>query len=471
MSRFGATKRAAATYIVLAGAQRGVSLLILPFITHVMSPTDYGAASTLTASALLLTATIATPLTQLIIRAAARDDEDGPALLRVAGTYCYVIVPVAMALVAALFAVFGPQFLGVSAEIWAIEILAIGFQPAATVFALWVAQGRQELRRFIWLSTTSIFVLAVTKMVFVVWLKLGVLGWVVSDLASAVLAAIVAMLLVRLPRATVSRQHVRHALSFALPLIPHSVSFWALVFLSRPAMASVSTLEQVGLFSFGLNLAQLAGLVLTEMNRGVLVRYSRESFPAPTHETFGPVRWQLVAAFAVPAVVGCGVAVTGRWILAEPYWQSFPLTGVLLVGQAAFGLYLIPMNYLTQTAGLPRYSVFASGAGAALVFFFTFAFGHRGAIAVAYVTVAGFLLMAVAALVLARANKLNVSWKSWLRNSPEICLAALSLACSVAALQLAAASTASWILAGISLTLVLGAALITIWEPKISSTR
>ena len=74
MARFGVTGRAAATYITLAGLQRGVSLLILPFVTRVMPVSDYGAASTLSAAAVLVTSLMAAPQTQLIVRAAARND-------------------------------------------------------------------------------------------------------------------------------------------------------------------------------------------------------------------------------------------------------------------------------------------------------------------------------------------------------------------------------------------------------------
>lgn len=116
--------------------------MILPFISHSMSPSEFGAASMLTASALLVTAIVAQPLVQLIIRAAARGEDDGPALLRVMGLYCYVVLPVAVGLVAAGLALFVPQFLGVTGHIWTIELLAIGFQPAASVFGLWVAQAR-----------------------------------------------------------------------------------------------------------------------------------------------------------------------------------------------------------------------------------------------------------------------------------------------------------------------------------------
>lgn len=462
MARFGKTGRAAGTYIVLAGLQRGISLLILPFVTHAMSPSEFGAASMLAAASLLLTAVIASPLIQVIIRAAARGEDDGPALLRIAGTYCYFVVPLTVALIAGAVSLFH-QILGVAGYIWGIELLAIGFQPAAGVFALWVAQARQDLPRFVWLSTTSVLVTAGSKLVLVVLLKLGVLGWVISDLLSAILSGVLALFLVRLPHAQVRSNHIGYLLKFTLPLIPHSVAFWALASLSRPAMAVVSTLDQVGLLSFGVGLAQVAGLVLAESNRAALPRYSRETFPSPTSETREPVRWQLIAAFVVPAVIGSGVAVFGQLLFAEAFWPSFFLTGVLLVGQAALGLYLIPMNYLTQTAGLPKYSGLASGAGATVILSLILALGHRyGAVGVAFITAAGYVTMAAVALILTWTHKLDIAWGAWRANWPELTFAAGSLVCSVAALASPLNSSMRWILTGVCIVLAVGATALTV---------
>ncbi len=435
--------------------------MILPFISHSMSPSEFGAASMLTASALLVTAIVAQPLVQLIIRAAARGEDDGPALLRVMGLYCYVVLPVAVGLVAAGLALFVPQFLGVTGHIWTIELLAIGFQPAASVFGLWVAQAREDLRRFVWLSSTSVLVTAISKLVMVVGLNMGIAGWVLSDLISAIISALLAFSLIRIPRAQVRSEHIRYTLRFSLPLVPHSASLWALASLSRPAMAAVSSLEQVGLLSFGLQLAQIAGLILTETNRAVLPGYSRETFPAPTARTLGPVRWQLLAALSVPAFVGCGVAMAGQWIFAETYWSSFFLTGILLVGQAAFGLYLIPMNYLTQTAGLPKYSSLASGAGATLILLAILVLGRTyGAVGVAYATSAGYFAMAAVAMLLTWTHGLEVNWRSWLFGWRELLIASVALACAIAGLVAPVGSTTSWSMSGVSLTLLMGAALL-----------
>lgn len=457
----GKAKRAAAIYIVLAGLQRFVSLLILPFVTHAMSPDEYGGASVLSAASVLLISVVATPLIQLVVRATARGGDAGPSLIKLAGTYCYLVLPGVVTVVAGLVWLLVPSFLGAAGYLWAIELMAIGLQPAASVFALSVAQASEDLFRFVCISATSVLVTAASKLVLVVVLHQGVLGWVISDLLSAIVSSAIAMLLVRLPRAQLKSEHLRYVLRFILPLIPHTASLWALTSLSRPALAAVSTLEQVGFLSFGLNLAQLAGIILLEVNRAVLPRFSRERFPAPTQETFGPVRWQLVGAFAVPAIVGVGVAAVGPLIFSSAFWPSFRLTGILLIGQAALGLYVIPMNYLTQTGGATRFSAVCSGTGAALILLSILAFGGRyGAIALAYATVAGYLTMALLATLLLFVHKFDIVWGSWIASWPEGGLAALALAAAVLALACPVGDAAGRALAAVALVLSLGSVLL-----------
>lgn len=459
VSPLGGTRRVAVTYLLLAGLQRGVSLLILPFISRVMSPSEYGAASMLTASAVIVVAIMAGPLDALVFHTLPRGGEEAPPRLRVTGLYCYIVLPVTGAVISAGFALFVPTFLGVAGWVWAIEILAVGFQPAMTVFALPMVQAGQDLRKFVWLASTSILTLAISKMLLVVVWKLGVTGWVLSDLISAAIAAILAIVLVRPPRAQISADVARAVTAFAVPLIPHKVSSWAIASLSRPALALVSTLSQVGLLSLGLNVASTVTLVITEINRSVQPRYSQETFPAPTHHTFGPVKWQIILSLSVPAGVGAGLALIGQWIFAEPFWPSFALTGILLVGQAAFGIYPIVTNYLVLTAGIPKYTAFATGAGALVIFGSILIFGRSyGAIGVAVATAVGYVVMAAVAVLLTRVAKLEITWRAWAMCWPEIALGAAALLCSVVALSQAVGSQASHGLALASLFLLVCAA-------------
>jgi O-antigen/teichoic acid export membrane protein len=257
----------------------------------------------------------------------------------------------------------------------------------------------------------------------------------------------------------VTRDHVRAVARFAVPLIPHHASFWAISSLSLPALASVSTFAQVGLLSVGLSVASTASFVTFEINRAVQPRYSSETFPAPTQNTYTPVRWQVVLAVAVPAAIGAALTLVGQWIFAEPYWPSFALTGVLLVAQAAYSLYPIAINYLVLTAGLPQYSALATGTGAAVILGAIFILGRDyGAVGVAYATTAGYLTMATVAIMLTRLTKLDISWRAWAKCWPDFAVGAAALASSVAALSCPVGSAPGRIFAVGCIVLLLGAA-------------
>ena len=460
MTQSGSTKRVAAVYLLLAGLQRGVSFLILPFITHALSPAEYGAASILTYSTLLLLAVFA-PVEMLVFRAAARGDEDGPSLIRATGIYCFAILPLFVAPAAIAVALLVPELFGLDGRIWAIELLAVGFLPAATSFALPYFRARHDLRRFAILALASVTTTAVSKVLFVVVWKHGVLGWAVSDLVSAVVSAIFAIALVRLPRVSVNSGHIRAAFQFCAPLIPHRASFWALTSLSRPTLAAVSTLAQVGLLSFGLSLASVAYTILTEINQAVQPHFARETLPAPTAETRGAVKWQLVLAFTVPAVIGAVLALTGSFVFAKDYWPSFAITGILLGGQAFIGLYVVLMNYLVLTAGHSTLGTIASVPGAVVILVGILALGGPlGARGAALATLGGFVVMAAVALLLTKRLKLEIRWSEWSTHVPAVAVSVASLAFGVASLSMPIASRSA--IASAALCLILSAIALSI---------
>lgn len=455
MKLLGKTGHAASVYILLAGLQRGMPLIILPFISQVMPPAEYGKASMLTASSLLLTTVLAQPLDSLVFRSAARNDDASPAMLRLTCLYCYAFIPSVGLLSAGTVALLIPDFLGVNGHIWAIELAAVGFLPAMTCFALPVVQATQDLRRFACLASTSIFFMAASKIALVIVWPLGVTGWVISDLISGIASASVALLLVRPMRAAITSTHVRSALRFAVPLVPHKASFWAIASLSRPVMAAVSTLTQVGLLSLGWNIASVANLVLSEINRASMPQYSRESFPAPSNATLVTVRVQLALALAVPAVVGSFVALLGQLVFPPSYWPAFAVVGILLIGQASYGLYLVPANYQVQTAGSTKPVAFASSAGAALMLVLLLMVGRsHGAIGAACAITIGFASMLLIALLLSHLLKLDVRWKSWGRCWPELASGGTALAVSVAAVSSPVGSTSGMFLGGFTLVMV-----------------
>lgn len=459
----GTTGRAAVLYVLLATMNRAVAMLILPFVTHVMSPAEFGAASTVGSATMVLISVLAMPLDTLVVYAAPRPGDEPRGLVRVAGLYCYYLFPLASLVPAAIFGLFVPELLGIPGKIWAIEIIAIGMMPALSTYALPMVKVTRELKKFVWLAAVSTATVAISKMIFLVVLRMGVLGWVLSDLISSALAGVMAMVLVRPPRVRITRDHIKRVAAFAIPLIPHTLAVWAMIPLSRPALAMVSTLEQVGLLAAGLTVITPVIMFRGELNRALQPRFSQEVFPAPTEQTFTAVRWLMVSTCAMPAAAGCALVFLGPWIFAEAFWPAFNLTGILLLAQAAAGIYTFAINYLILTAGISNRTSIASASGAAVLTAAIFGFGSRyGAMAVACGMLGGQLVMATVAVLLTRVAKLGIAWSAWRRCWPEILASATALALSVAALAEPARSVGAGVLALISLLLLAAAGLLLV---------
>jgi hypothetical protein len=80
---------------------------------------------------------------------------------------------------------------------------------------------------------------------------------------------------------------------------------------------------------------------------------------------------------------------------------------------------------------------------------------------VAYASSAGYAAMAIVALIVTTAHKLDIAWRSWIPNWPEFTLAVAALASSVAALALPVGSALGWGFTAASLLLVPGALILS----------
>lgn len=425
-----------AAYVVLAGFQRGVPILLLPFVTRILSATEYGAASILAAVNLFLGVVLGAALEVGVYRwGARRDDPESPALLHGGQVYVYVILPLASCLAAIGLLLVDQEIVSVHSSYWALETAAAGLLPAAGGFALPLLRATGRFSRAIVVGATTGAAAVIAKIVLLLVMDDAVLAWVVSDVLAAAVSYVVAVSLARVPATRVTRPVLRQLFGFVTPLLPHRVAFWSLSSLSRPALAVVGSLVAVALYSLALNIAAIAALVLAEVNRTVAPNYSREHFPAPTSRTHVVARMQVILAFATPAVTGALVAVGAPVLIGQEFTGALPMVGVLLLSQIAYGIYVVPMNYITYTAGRTSLSWIASTAGAVLIFAAIFRWGDSlGLQFLAWTTVAGYVVMAISAFAIAARMGLEIRWRSICPSLPNLVLACAATAASVASL-------------------------------------
>jgi O-antigen/teichoic acid export membrane protein len=183
-----------------------------------------------------------------------------------------LLVAVAAGALAALLLPFGAHIAAITELprpwLWVALCVATGQAVTLAMLALQQAAAR-PVAYAIMQVTQAVLVSLVT-----LWLVVGAAqdwrGPVRAQLLGALLFAAASLVLfVRggFLRVTVSREHVRHALSFGLPLVPHVLAAVAIQAIDRLIITHHSGLAQTGVYTLGYQLGMVIGLLEDSFNR------------------------------------------------------------------------------------------------------------------------------------------------------------------------------------------------------------
>lgn len=430
-------RRAAIAYTALGVLQRGLALLLLPLLTRAMSVADFGAASLLMVGNLLLVVVFGASMDQAVLHATARESEDLEhcGVLRAARIWLLYIVPPTGLALGALAWFTSASFLGVSGQLWAIEIAAAGMGTFAISYAAPRLRVQRRIRAYAVLTVVTVLGTVGFRILLVVVFQFGALGWAISDIVTACLTLIAATTIVGRRDVPAVPARATALVRFALPLLPMSLSLWAMTSLNRPLAALVLSFRDIGLFSAAASAAGAALIICVELNRALQPEYARENLPAPMRNTAASMRIQLLAGVVI-AVLACLLTpLFVRVVLPAPFASIEPTLAILSVIPVFWTVWAIANNITVFTARDTRWSWLGTSTGAAVLAAATLPLGSAlGIDGVAIATVVAYGAMSVTALITLRALRLDVSLRkgglnaSWIvPSSAALVLAAVPL--------------------------------------------
>lgn len=407
-------RRAAAVVTALGVLQRGLLFLLLPFVARAMSVEEYGIVSIMAVGLSLTSAIVGAPVEAAVTRGSADASPtsvDG-AMLSAARTLLLIPIPAIGIVVAVLISLSDGTFLEVPAPLWALEIAAATTSAFALSYASPRLRALRELHRYIVLALVIIAATAVSKLVFVVLIPLGSLGWAISDLIAAMLSLLASVVLMSPLDRGLQRPAMRALMRFSGPLLPHTVSNWVIGFLNRPLLLLVVPLIEVGRYSMAFNAANAAMIIGAELQRALVVEYARDRFPAPSRPTAYAMKLQLTGAVGL-AILVCAASVPFvAVILPADYAGIEPIIGVLGLIVVGWTVYAIALNFIVQTAKQSQLAWLCPAAGAFTMVGGTLTLGPSlGLMGAALATVACYVVMAFVALGITRRLRLQIDWR------------------------------------------------------------
>jgi O-antigen/teichoic acid export membrane protein len=428
-----ASRSVFSAFVYSAGfaVQRAIGIIMLPFYTRAISPSEYGELGILLSVFAAASVIFSAGLEPWIVRnyfQLAAEPERRDAEIDSVWRFLAVYPLLASLLLAALVW----PFLGSSGSIsgldFALMLFASAVNASATTLPLAVLRARQDVRGYLWITAVGALGTPAVTALFVVFLHQGVRGWFLALLIVNVAAFVTAVVVVPWrPRAHFNRKVVITAVLFSLPLIPHFISSWALQLADRLVISGIVSNAQLGIYSLASNLASPILMLMQALNQGFIPTYAKAGAEkGHERDLYNLVALQITAVVGL-TLAGAMLGMSAVSLLTpHSYHSAAPLVPWIVLGYGFVGLYYVPMNGATVGSGRRNFAWVASASSAvtniALLLILVPKYGVYSA---AVASAIGYLVLLVLMAIWAHARHNPVRY-DWAQIGPAVMLGLLA---------------------------------------------
>ncbi len=254
-------------YLSAEFINKTVTFLAIPILTRLLTPAEYGIIAVFNSFVSVLSILLILGIRGAIVRYYYENKDDFFTFLK--GNLIFQIV-IDILLVGLIY-IFSEQiikFFNVNQEVF---IYALGVSFCIPAFRLYQSYLRASTksRAFAVLSIiegTGLIIISV------IWIALKeehkFFGRIYAHIIIAAILFIIAIYQVnKKAKIQVLSSHIKYALAFGLPLIPHALSGYILTVFDRLIINQLEGAEQTGLYTFAYNVGMIIYFVITAMNR------------------------------------------------------------------------------------------------------------------------------------------------------------------------------------------------------------
>lgn len=377
----------AAIYTLSNFAVAGVPFLLLPVLTRVLDPADYGVIAMFTLVVSFISVGVGMNVHGAItVRYFDRSSFDIQKYVSTA----LVILLVSTVLMLVLVSIVGPKLAEVTSipKQWLYVAVLVAFLQflVQVLLALWQASKKPVMYGA--LRLTHAFLDAIGSIVLVLVLALSWQGRLSGLLAAWLFAAIIAVyFLIRegwLVR-SIDPTYAKDALNYGVPLIPHAVGGLLLGMADRFMVNNILDVSSTGIYLVAIQLGLILGMLADSFNKA-FAPWLMEKLSDISHESqkkiviFTYIYFVIIIALAA---MGAFVAPYVLPYIVGPQFQTAgPLLIFILLGNAFIGMYYMVTNYIfysRRTGLLSTLTISVGVMTVALSYFLINAYGIQGA--------------------------------------------------------------------------------------------
>jgi len=255
-----------AIYSIPAFLSRGLSLILLPLYTLVLSPADYGTLELLIVFATIVNLTIPLEISQGIARFYTSEQNPKIKVLYASSGFWFTLASYAVFLVVSLIfsdeladLIMGQPGQRIVFELGCFYIFING------IFYVIQNQFRWELRSFQYavVSLTMTFFTAAVSVWLSYFMKWGLVGLLSGMLAGSLVGAVLGLWWLRSSfQSHFSSKHLYEMLQYSAPLVFSGIAIWVSLYVDRMMINHFLSVDDVGIYGVGYRLASIAALTM-----------------------------------------------------------------------------------------------------------------------------------------------------------------------------------------------------------------
>ena len=384
--------KGASIYLVSNLLNAIIPFLLLPILTRYLSPAEYGQIAMFQT----LLAGISTFIGLNTIGAANRkfydNDLDKTVLKQFNGCCIQILIVSSIIAFVGIF-LFKDQlseFLAIPTS-WVLAVVIISVFSFITTMRLGQWQIRSQAKWFGILQVSSSLMNMLLSLLFVIILTKGAQGRIDAQIITAIVAAIISFIWLykdKLLQIKIWKpQQIKEALSFGVPLIPHHVGFFLISAVDRFVINQKLGLSDAGIYMVAVQLSSAMAILFDAVNKAY-IPWLFERLKRDKHEEKKQIVKYTYLFFIITLLVAGLAFIIGplfiNLITGDKYIEAGKVIGLLCLGQAFGGMYLMVTNYIffsKKTGMLALVTISTGLINILLLFKFVEYFGLMGAAA------------------------------------------------------------------------------------------
>jgi O-antigen/teichoic acid export membrane protein len=354
--------------------QRGLAFLLLPLYTRYLTPEDYGVLAVVGALSAFLLVFFSLSMHGAISRYYFLYRDRPEVLKDFVGT-----VVVASLVIASGFAigilVAGERILAPvygTIAFWpyvALGVATAAVQPISVIF-LAILQAREEVNRYAFHSLVQFGMTVLLVISFVVLMRWDARGPLLAGLIVAGAYCVLSLYLLRHDyKLCLKLEHLRSALSYSLPLIPHTVASQITVSFDRILLNGMVSTAAAGLYNIGASLGGIMSFIADGMNRAY-VPVSMEGLQVGDRGRFEELAKTGLLMIAGLSLVASALSLFAKEVIAvltaPAFHESYVAVPWIAFSFVAAGIYYLLVNIFFFDVRLTKIVAVASVSGAIL---------------------------------------------------------------------------------------------------------